>query len=124
MRKNVGSRLMRAAVIRALALVVILAALLTALYPAAATASPRDSRDTLYRYARDTWASLVAMTDPETGLPADSLSVDGVQSVETSTTNIGAYMWSTVVAERLGIIGHGEAVARLSQTLTTLARME
>ena len=28
---------------------------------------------TLQRYARDTWASLAAMTDPQSGLPADSL---------------------------------------------------
>ena len=65
---------------------------------------------TLLRYARDTWASFVAMTIPTTGLPADRLSSDGTTSVQTSTTNIGGYMWSTLVAERLGIIGHAEAV--------------
>ena len=59
-------------------------------------------RNTLLRYARDTWAGFVAMTDPDTGLPADSLNADGTSSVQTSTTNIGAYMWSTVVAEALG----------------------
>ena len=42
------------------------------------------------------------MTDPESGLPADSLKSDGTASVQTSTTNIGAYMWSTVVAEPWG----------------------
>ena len=81
-------------------------------------------QDTLLRYARDTWASLVAMTDPKSGLPADSLNADGTASVQTSTTNIGAYMWSTVVAGELGIISHAEAVSRLDQTLTTLASME
>jgi hypothetical protein len=79
---------------------------------------------TLLRYARDTWASFVAMTDPQSGLPADSLSSDGTASVQTSTTNIGAYMWSTVVADQLGIISHGEAVKRLDRTLTTLAKMK
>jgi hypothetical protein len=64
------------------------------------------------------------MTDEETGLPADALSSDGTRSVQTSTTNIGAYMWSTVVAESLGIIDHDEAVERLQQTLTTLEWME
>ena len=64
------------------------------------------------------------MTDPETGLPADSLAADGTPSVQTSTTNIGAYMWSTVVAERLGIIDHDEAVARLETTLGSLETME
>ena len=83
-----------------------------------------DDRATLERYARDTWASFVAMTDPGTGLPADSLRADGERSVETSTTNIGAYMWSTLVAERLGIIGHDEAVARLNKTIGTLEHME
>ena len=33
-------------------------------------------------------------------------------------------MWSTVVAERLGIIGHAEAVERLTKTITTLESME
>ncbi|MFL5675735.1 MAG: cellobiose phosphorylase, partial [Chloroflexota bacterium] len=63
-------------------------------------------RQTLLRYARSTWASFVAMTNPSTGLPADKLNADGTTSPETSDTNIGAYMWSTVVAERLGIISH------------------
>jgi len=79
---------------------------------------------TLLRYARDTWASFVAMTDPATGLPADSLSADGTPSVQTSTTNIGAYLWSTLVAERLAIIGHAEAVTRMSATLASLETME
>ena len=49
---------------------------------------------------------VVAMTDERTGLPADSLKADGTRSVQTSTTNIGAYMWSALVAEDLRIIGH------------------
>ncbi|HET9347366.1 MAG TPA: glucoamylase family protein [Candidatus Limnocylindrales bacterium] len=81
-------------------------------------------RATLLDYAETTWASFVAMTDEQSGLPADSLKSDGTRSVQTSTTNIGAYMWSTVVAETLGIIGHEEAVARLDQTITTLEGME
>jgi hypothetical protein len=81
-------------------------------------------RATLLGYARTTWASFVAMTDPTSGLPADSLDADGTASVQTSTTNIGAYMWSTVVAERLGIIGHAEAIARLDRTLHSLETMQ
>ncbi len=81
-------------------------------------------RATLLGYARDTWASFVAMTDPASGLPADSLDADGTASVQTSTTNIGAYMWSTVVAEHLAIIGHAEAVARLDRTIHSLETME
>jgi Putative glucoamylase/RTX calcium-binding nonapeptide repeat (4 copies)/Protein of unknown function (DUF3131) len=83
-----------------------------------------DDRSTLERYASDTWASFVAMTDPASGLPADSLSADGVRSVQTSTTNIGAYMWSTLVARELGIVESAEALARLKTTIATLERME
>ena len=64
------------------------------------------------------------MTDENSGLPADVLNADGSKSVQTSTTNIGAYMWSAVAAERLGIIRKKELVERLSKTLTTLERME
>jgi len=94
--------------------------------PAAASlAGPQSAqRDTLLGYAQNTWASFVAMTDPDTGLPADSLASDGTASVQTSTTNIGAYLWSTVVADELGIINHGEAVRRLKRTLTSLETME
>jgi len=36
----------------------------------------------------------------------------------------GAYMWSAVAAERLGIIGRAELVDRLTRTISTLERME
>jgi len=91
---------------------------------AATTDLSAAQRATLLGYARDTWASFVAMTDEETGLPADALEADGSRSVQTSTTNIGAYMWSAVVAERLGIINHAEIVARLGRTLHSLETME
>ena len=90
-------------------------------FPASASASDSDP---LQRYAEGTWASFVAMTDAQSGLPADALNSDGSTSVHTSTTNIGAYMWSALVAERLRIIGHRETVNRLNRTLTTLERME
>ena len=94
---------------------------------AAARAGAQAANDdpaTLKRYAGDTWASFVAMTDPVSGLPADSLRADGDRSVQTSTTNIGAYMWSTLVARELGIVGSGEALTRLETTIGTLERME
>ncbi|HET9756989.1 MAG TPA: glucoamylase family protein [Candidatus Limnocylindrales bacterium] len=111
--------------ITALSVLVIAAAA----FPAAAAGAGSGGvsaaqRATLLEYARDTWASFVAMTDAATGLPADSLAADGTPSIQTSTTNIGAYMWSTVVAERLGIIGHTNAVARLDRTLRSLETME
>jgi Putative glucoamylase/RTX calcium-binding nonapeptide repeat (4 copies)/Protein of unknown function (DUF3131) len=107
---------------------ILAAALLTGLLapsaPAGPAAVPAAPAGALERYARDTWASFVAMTDEQSGLPADKLLADGGRSVETSTTNIGAYMWSTLVAERLGIVGHAAVVARLSRTISTLERME
>jgi Putative glucoamylase/RTX calcium-binding nonapeptide repeat (4 copies)/Protein of unknown function (DUF3131) len=84
----------------------------------------RGDRATLERYAHATWASFVAMTDDKSGLPTDQLHADGTRDVQTSTTNIGAYMWSAVAAQRLGIIGHRELVSRLRRTVTTLEGME
>ena len=84
-------------------------------------------RGTIQRWARDTWASLVAMTDPRTGLPADNISgplSSPTRSGYTSPTNIGGYLWSTVVARELGIISVGECRKRLAQTLTTLKTMK
>jgi hypothetical protein len=78
----------------------------------------------LHRYAVDTWASLAAMTDPRSGLPADSLGDDGSRSVQTSTTNIGAYLWSAVAAQRIGIISRPELLQRVSTTLRTLEGMQ
>ena len=108
----------------ALSALVITAAAFPAAAGAASSGLSTAQRATLRGYAEHTWASFVAMTDAETGLPADSLAADGTPSVQTSTTNIGAYMWSTVVAERLGFITHAEAVARLETTLGTLETME
>jgi hypothetical protein len=99
-----------------------------AAFPAAAGAASSGlsaaQRETLLGYGAHTWASFVAMTDATTGLPADSLAADGTRSIQTSTTNIGAYLWSTVVAERLGFITHAQAVARLDKTLDSLETME
>jgi hypothetical protein len=83
-----------------------------------------DDTSDLRRYAADTWRSMAAMTDPASGLPADSLGADGTTSVQTSTTNIGAYLWSAFVAERLGLVGRREMVARMQQTIATLERLE
>ena len=90
---------------------------------AVATDGRSSANATLHQYASSTWASFVAMTGPS-GLPADSLGLDGTRSVQTSTTNIAAYLWSAVVAEDLHIISRHELVSRLSATLDTLERME
>src|SRR6266542_5727311 len=88
------------------------------------TAAGDTSQQTLQRYAEGTWASFVAMVDDASGLPTDQLHRDGSREVQTSTTNIGAYMWSTLVAERLGLIGHQAVVERLARTISTLEHME
>jgi hypothetical protein len=89
--------------------------------------APPGGRAAMLGYARDTWRSMVALTDAGTGLPADNMTgpvTAPVRSGYTSPTNIGGYLWSTVVARDTGVIGRAEAYRRLRQTLTTLGRME
>jgi hypothetical protein len=82
-------------------------------------------RETLLRWTRDTWRSLVAMTPADTGLPADNITGDlATLSGYTSPTNIGGYLWSAVVARELRIITPGECQRRVQTTLRTLLRME
>jgi len=95
--------------------------------PPGGTGLTRADRQQLQRFARDTWRSFVAMTDERTGLPADNIEGDlsvASRSGYTSPTNIGAYLWSTVVAEELGLISPREERRRLRRTLTTAAAME
>src|SRR5579883_982654 len=97
--------------------------------PAAPTPTPLTAEEqaTLRRYAQDTWRSFQKLTFPS-GLPADSLPRrgDGWSDpvMRTSPSNIGAYLWSVVAAERLHLIGPAEAASRLKTTLATLAGME
>ncbi|WP_270887013.1 glucoamylase family protein [Pedococcus sp. 5OH_020] len=86
-----------------------------------------QERHRIRGWVADTWRSLVAMTDPDTGLPADnipaSLAPSG-RSGYTSPTNIGGYLWSAIVARDLRVISRAECTRRLVQTLNTLLRME
>lgn len=76
-------------------------------------------------YAADTWASLAAMTNSTTGLPADNIEGDlTAPSDYTSPTNIGGYLWSTVAARDLGLIDKRDAFDRLKTTITTLQGLE
>jgi Putative glucoamylase/Protein of unknown function (DUF3131) len=87
----------------------------------------RISRAVIRRWAADTWASLVAMTDERTGLTADNIQASvrrPVRSGYTSPTNIGGYLWSAIVARDLGLISRGECSVRIARTLRTLARMD
>jgi Putative glucoamylase/Protein of unknown function (DUF3131) len=100
-----------------------IAATVLGLLVALAVAAPADATP-LRQYAARTWASLSAMVDTSSGLPADVLNGDGSTSVQTSPTDIGAYMWSAVAAERLGLISRGELRRRMAATLTSLERMD
>src|SRR4051812_42105867 len=63
-----------------------------------------EERAELLQYATDPWRSFQLLAQPS-GLPADSLSRDatgwGNPSMQTSPTNIAAYLWSTLAASRL-----------------------
>jgi hypothetical protein len=100
-----------------------IAALAAALVLVPAAGASADTVS-LRQVAQRTWDSFAAMTDTDSGLPADVLNADGTTSIQTSTTNIGAYMWSAVAAWRLGFIDKQELVSRLRRTLTTLEHME
>ena len=80
------------------------------------------------RWARDTWHSLDAMTTPATGLPADNIPESlaaGARSGYTSPTNIGGYLWSTIVArEPRHHHRRASAPPGSTRTLTTLGTME
>ncbi len=82
-----------------------------------------EERATLLGYAKDTWRSFEELTGPN-GLPADCVYHQGAgwsrRQTNTSPTNIAAYLWSVVAAERLHLITGDEARSRLAQTLATL----
>ncbi|MCC2594682.1 DUF3131 domain-containing protein [Tessaracoccus sp. OS52] len=86
---------------------------------------PGEHDELLLTWAADTWRSLVAMTDPNTGLVADNIDGDlTTRSGYTSPTNIAGLLWSTIIARDLRLITPGEARNRISRTLRTLQRME
>jgi putative glucoamylase/uncharacterized protein DUF3131 len=92
---------------------------------AASAATTRAQQNTLRQYAFHTWKSFVAMTNATTGLPSDNISADTRgRSAFTSPTNIGAYIWSAIVARDMGLISAAEAQRRIATTLTTLGRLE
>ena len=95
--------------------------------PPSGARSSRATEAVLTGYLADTWRSMDAMTDPATGLPADNIGGDltpGSRSPYTSPTNIGAYLWSTVVARDTGLISGRDARRRARTTLRTVAGLE
>ena len=85
-----------------------------------------DERATLLRYANDTWHSFEKLTRPAACPPTVFLAkaMAGPILMQTSPTDIAAYLWSILAAERLQLIKSSEATSRLDRTLTTLAGME
>ena len=110
-------------------LVALAAGVLTTTTPLA-TAAPSvrtSDRAVLTTYAKATWRSMAKMTDPATGLPADNIggALDtSTRSGYTSPTNIGAYLWSTVVARDTHVISARNAHRRLARTLHTLTTLD
>jgi hypothetical protein len=95
--------------------------------PPAPTGGGQGQHQVLRGYLKDTWRSFEAMVDPRTGLPSDNVagSLDPAsRSGYTSPTNIGAYLWATVVARDTGLIPAREAHRRLARTVDTVATLE
>ncbi len=93
---------------------------------AAPPALPRPSETVIRKWAADTWASLVAMTDERTGLTADNIEGplgNPTRSGYTSPTNIGGFLWSAIVARDLGLISKPDCSSRIRKTLRTLSTM-
>ncbi|MFE2595243.1 glucoamylase family protein [Streptomyces sp. NPDC059396] len=81
----------------------------------------------LRRWFRDTYHSIEAMTT-DLGLAADKIDVSGpgtpVPSRNTSPTNIGCGLWSTVAAAGLGVIDQDTMRRRLARTVSAVERLE
>ncbi|MFE5090392.1 glucoamylase family protein [Streptomyces sp. NPDC056638] len=80
----------------------------------------------LLRWFRDTYRSIEAMTT-DFGLAVDKIDVSGtapVQSRQTSPTNIGCGLWSTVAAAGLGVISDTAMQRRLEHTVGAVEKLE
>lgn len=123
---------MRTSLSGTLALVIVVLFALSLTTPSIARTAPaeppgqstQDDRADLRRWAADTWQSMTAMVEPDSGIPADQVSEDGVRSDYTSPTNIGTYLWSTVAAKDLRLIRPWEMRDRIEPVLDALEAME
>lgn len=107
------------------------AAAVTGAAPFTATAAPARRTDSERRLLREwftsTYRSMAAMTT-ELGLAADKIDVSGggtpVPSAQTSPTNIGCGLWSTVAAAGLGVISDATMHRSLTRAVTAVERLE
>lgn len=92
----------------------------------AAVAAPTDPR-LLKTWFRDTYRSIEAMTT-DFGLVTDKIDLSGpgapVQSAQTSPTNIGCGLWSTVAAAGLGVIRESTMLRALTRTVAAVEKLE
>lgn len=92
----------------------------------AATTAPAASAP-LRTWFEATYRSLTAMTT-DFGLTADKIDVSGtgtpVPSAQTSPTNIGCGLWSTVAAAGLGALSPARMHDRLARTVAAVERLE
>jgi len=95
--------------------------------PAPAGAFDAADRETLRRYARDTWRGFEALATPG-GLVADGLhhapGGDWSPSETTSPTDLACYLWAVLAADRLGLTSAAGAADRLDRALAALQKLE
>lgn len=97
------------------------------LIPATGDAGGRRGERELTHYAADTWRSFDAMVVDDTGLPSDHIGGnlrERTRSEYTSPTNIGMYLWATLSARDLGLIGRRDATKRIERTLRSIEQLE
>src|SRR3954471_20248648 len=109
------------------------AAAVCATGPSAFAAAPSTRAGTasgsapLRTWFEATYRSIAAMTT-DFGLTADKIDVSGagapVVSAQTSPTNIGGGLWSTVAAAGLGVISASRMHERLARTVAAVERLE
>lgn len=106
------------------------AAALTAAAPLASASTrgrPASDRAPLRTWFEATYRSMTGLTT-ELGLTADTMDVSGTgtpaPSTQTSPTNIGCGLWSTVAAAGLGVISGSVMHRRLSRTLAAVEKLE
>ncbi|MDT7843214.1 glucoamylase family protein [Streptomyces justiciae] len=94
---------------------------------ALARTSTASDRAPLRTWFEATYRSITAMTT-EFGLTADKIDVSGpgtpVPTPQTSPTNIGCGLWSTVAAAGLGVISPSLMHDRLARTVAAVERLE
>ncbi|HWM39766.1 MAG TPA: glucoamylase family protein [Streptomyces sp.] len=93
---------------------------------APASARSRNTTALLHRWFRDTYSSIEAM-HTDFGLATDKVDVSGdkpKRSVQTSPTNIGCGIWSTVAAAGLGVISDRTMRKRLAGTVSAVEKLK